>query len=210
MPVVHKNIRFNCRVFVLNSKIVFIRPKMALANDGNYREGRWFTEWTKKYKLEDYYLPYDVSSYTGQLKVPIGDGCIALRDTVLGCETCEELFTPKSPHIPLSLDGVEIISNGSGSHTQLRKLNKRVELVLSATSKAGGIYMYSNQQCCDGGRLYFDGCCMIASNGKVYAQGSFFSFFFLIRIRFFSFFLSFLSFRLLFFLFFLHFFFDFF
>lgn len=61
MPVVHKNVRYNCRVFVLNSKIVFIRPKMALADDGNYREGRWFTEWTKRQELEDYYLPYRLS-----------------------------------------------------------------------------------------------------------------------------------------------------
>lgn len=59
--------------------------------------------------------------------------------------------------------------------TKFRKLNKRVDLVLSATSKAGGIYLYANQQCCDGGRLYFDGCCMIASNGTMYAQGSQFS-----------------------------------
>lgn len=53
------------------------------------------------------------STYSlGQQKVPFGDGCIALADTVLGCETCEELWTPESPHIPLSLDGIEIISNG--------------------------------------------------------------------------------------------------
>ena len=52
-------------------------------------------------------------------------------------ETCEELFTPNAPHIALSLAGVEIIANGSGSHHQLRKLNKRIDLVRSATTKAG-------------------------------------------------------------------------
>lgn len=40
MPVLHKNVRYNCRVFVLNSKILLIRPKLCLANDGNYREVR--------------------------------------------------------------------------------------------------------------------------------------------------------------------------
>ena len=40
-----------------------------------------------------------------------------------------------SPHISMGLDGVEIISNGSGSHHELRKLYKRVELIKSATSK---------------------------------------------------------------------------
>jgi NAD+ synthase (glutamine-hydrolysing) len=35
--------------------------------------------------------------------------------------------------------------------------------------------MYANQQGCDGDRLYYDGCAMIAVNGEVIAQGSQFS-----------------------------------
>eukprot|EP00967_Tisochrysis_lutea_P131387 scaffold228325_cov26-Tisochrysis_lutea.AAC.1 len=50
-------------------------------------------------------------------------------------ETCEELFTPQAPHINLALAGVEIISNGSGSHHQLRKLNTRLDLIKGATAK---------------------------------------------------------------------------
>ena len=45
----------------------------------------------------------------------------------------------------------------------------------SATAKGGGVYLYANQQGCDGGRLYFDGCAMIVMNGEVLAQGSQFS-----------------------------------
>lgn len=41
--------------------------------------------------------------------------------------------------------------------------------------KLGGIYLYANQQGCDGDRLYYDGCAMIACNGKIVAQGSQFS-----------------------------------
>eukprot|EP00916_Digyalum_oweni_P026758 GHVL01043937.1.p1 GENE.GHVL01043937.1~~GHVL01043937.1.p1 ORF type:complete len:508 (+),score=85.51 GHVL01043937.1:809-2332(+) len=47
--------------------------------------------------------------------------------------------------------------------------------ILSSTKKCGGVYLFSNQQGCDGGRLYFDGCCMIAVNGKVLSQGTQFS-----------------------------------
>ncbi|THH00580.1 hypothetical protein EW026_g1977 [Hermanssonia centrifuga] len=39
----------------------------------------------------------------------------------------------------------------------------------------GGIYLYANQQGCDGDRLYYDGCAMIAVNGQIVAQGSQFS-----------------------------------
>jgi hypothetical protein len=52
----------------------------------------------------------------------------------------------QAPHISLALAGVEIISNGSGSHHQLRKLNTRLDLMRSATAKAGGVYLYANQQ----------------------------------------------------------------
>lgn len=45
MPVIHRNVRYNCRVFVLNSRIIFVKPKMFLAADGNYRESRWFQAW---------------------------------------------------------------------------------------------------------------------------------------------------------------------
>lgn len=45
----------------------------------------------------------------------------------------------------------------------------------SYTNQAGGIYLYSNQQGCDGDRLYYDGCAMIIVNGRVVAQGSQFS-----------------------------------
>lgn len=90
-------------------------------------------------------------------------------------ETCEELFTPSSPHIQYAINGVEIICNSSGSHHNLRKLNVRVQLMRSASSRCGGVYIYSNQQGCDGGRLYYDGSCMIFCNGNVVAQGTQFS-----------------------------------
>lgn len=91
-------------------------------------------------------------------------------------ETCEELFLPKPPHADLSLNGAEIITNSSGSHFTLRKLNLRLSLILEATRKMGGLYLYSNQQGVDGdGRLYYDGCAMIIVNGNVVSQGSQFS-----------------------------------
>jgi len=37
------------------------------------------------------------------------------------------------------------------------------------------VYLYANQQGCDGDRLYYDGCAMIALNGRIIAQGSQFS-----------------------------------
>ncbi|KAG0342989.1 glutamine-dependent NAD(+) synthetase [Podila humilis] len=174
-PVMHKNVKYNCRVIILNGKILLIRPKMFMANDGNYRELRWFTPWGKHRVTEDHYLPRMIQKITGQTTVPIGDAVISTHDSCIGVEMCEELFTPNSPHIGLSLDGVEIITNSSGSHHELRKLHTRVELIKEATLKCGGIYLYANQKGCDGDRLYYDGCAMIVVNGQVVAQGAQFS-----------------------------------
>ncbi|ODV93154.1 hypothetical protein PACTADRAFT_47078 [Pachysolen tannophilus NRRL Y-2460] len=175
MPIVHKSRKYNCRILSYNGKILFIRPKIFLANDGNYREMRFFTPFLKTNTCEEYVLPRLIQKITGQVCVDFGDAVISTLDTAIGCETCEELFTPASPHIALSLDGVEIITNSSGSHHELRKLNTRMELISEATAKCGGIYLYANQKGCDGDRLYYDGCASIAVNGKIVAQGSQFS-----------------------------------
>ncbi|KAG1054311.1 hypothetical protein G6F43_003672 [Rhizopus delemar] len=174
MPVMHKSVKYNCRVIIADGKIVLIRPKMYLANDGNYREMRYFAPWPPK-KLEQYYLPRMIQQITNQLLVPFGDSVISTFDTCIGCETCEELFTPASPHISMGLDGVEIFSNSSGSHHELRKLDTRINLIRAATQRVGGIYLYANQQGCDGDRLYYDGGALIAMNGEIIAQGSQFS-----------------------------------
>uniref|UniRef100_A0A670Y5X6 Glutamine-dependent NAD(+) synthetase n=1 Tax=Pseudonaja textilis TaxID=8673 RepID=A0A670Y5X6_PSETE len=175
MPVMHRNVRYNCRVIFLNKKILLIRPKIALANSGNYREMRWFTPWNKLRHVEEYFLPRMIQEITAQESVPFGDAVLATLDTCIGTEICEELWIPTSPHIEMGIDGVEIFTNSSASHHVLRKAHTRVELVNSATAKNGGIYILANQKGCDGDRLYYDGCAMISMNGATVAQGHQFS-----------------------------------
>ena len=175
MPVCHRGVRYNCRVFLLDGKILLLRPKLDLANDGNYREPRYFSTWKHRKMVEEHQLPKMIEQATGQKVCPFGDGILQFSDATLASETCEELFTPSAPHIELALSGVEIIANGSGSHHQLRKLNQRLDLMCSATSKAGGAYLYANQQGCDGGRLYYDGCACVIVNGNLVKKSSQFS-----------------------------------
>ena len=127
--------------------------------------------------MESFQLPEIIRKIpsTSEKYVPFGVGILEMLDTTVTCEMCEELFVSNSPHTALTLNGADIIGNGSGSHHQLRKLDVRVNLMLGAMAKCGGLYLYSNQQGCDGGRLYFDGCAMIVSNGTLLKQGSQFS-----------------------------------
>ncbi|XP_014207604.1 probable glutamine-dependent NAD(+) synthetase isoform X2 [Copidosoma floridanum] len=171
MPVMHKNVTYNCRVAFLNRRIVLIRPKMQLCENGNYRETRWFSPWTKERIVEDYFLPRMIAQITSQTIVPFGDAVISTRDTCIGFEICEELWNPASNHIPMALDGVEIIANGSGSYFELRKAYVTVDLLKSATFKSGGCYMFSNLRGCDGARVYFAGGTSIALNGRILNRG---------------------------------------
>lgn len=172
LPVTHAGVRFNCRAFLYRRRVLLLRPKLALADDGNYREARWFTAWPVSRALESFRLPSCVAAVAGQDTAPLGFAALAFADAVLATELCEELFVPDAPHVPLALSGCEIFSNGSGSHHQLRKLNARVDLICGATRQAGGVYLYANQRGCDGGRLYFDGCACVAVNGELVAQGT--------------------------------------
>ncbi|KAK3533658.1 hypothetical protein QTP70_024032 [Hemibagrus guttatus] len=175
MPVMHHNVRYNCRVLFLNKKILLIRPKMLLANYGNNREFRWFSPWSKPRCVEEYFLPRMIQDVTGQVTVPFGDAVLSTKDTCIGSEICAELWNPRSPHVDMGLDGIEIFTNSSASYHELRKADQRVNLVKSATTKSGGIYLFANQKGCDGDRLYYDGCAMISINGDIVAQGTQFS-----------------------------------
>jgi NAD+ synthase (glutamine-hydrolysing) len=100
----------------------------------------------------------------------MGNGIVQCRDTTIASEICEEVWMPRNLHVEYGLDGVEIISNGSGSHHELRKLDTRLDLIKNASARNGGVYMYSNLKGCDGGRLLFDGSSMICMNGKIVTQ----------------------------------------
>ncbi|KAF8507701.1 hypothetical protein JB92DRAFT_3083999 [Gautieria morchelliformis] len=164
MPVVHKNVMYNCRIVIHNRKILLIRPKIDT-----------FTPWTRHRQWEEHLLPRLIRDITQQSTVPFGDAVVSTLDTCFGVEFCEELSMPASPHVLMGLNGVEIFTNSSASHHELGKLYRRVDLIKEATLKLGGIYLYANQQGCDGDRLYYDGCAMIAVNGRIVAQGSQFS-----------------------------------
>lgn len=167
MPINHRGVVYNCGVFVFGGKIVLIKPKLMMADDGNYRESRWFTPWKGGTVVMDFALPSFIAEIAGQSTVPFGNAILRTEDGYLiGAEYCEELWCPVPSSTSLFLQGAHIILNISGSHFHLRKLIKRRELIRTATIKTGGIYVYANCRGCDGSRLYFDGACMIAMNGN--------------------------------------------
>lgn len=158
----------NCNQFLIFAS--WRTTPYGLAEKANFSVHRnRFRAWHRD--VEQYRLPPSVAETTGQQHVPFGEAVLELADACIGAEACEELFTLDAPHVRYALDGVDILGNGSGSHTQLRKLDLRIDLIRSAAKRGGGVYLYATQIGCDGGRLYYDGCSMIAVNGELVSQG---------------------------------------
>ncbi|VDM00213.1 unnamed protein product [Schistocephalus solidus] len=178
MPVLFENVRFNCRLIILNGSILLIRPKTVLADGGLHREPRWFTAWNHANKLRQYLLPEIITTVTPLKQKFAPFGCPLLRfstcssdSLLLGLETCEELWVSVPPHVAYAQASVDIVMNASASHHELRKLENRVRLVQSASTK-GLAYAFTNLVGCDGGRACYDGGAIVAVNGSVICLGS--------------------------------------
>ena len=177
-PVIYQGTLYNCKIYILDQQILLIRPKLFMADGDNYRENRYFKPWNiDDNSLIDFKLPQCVQNSTvhNQMTCKMGVAIVSCNDTEIATEVCEELWVPRNIHVDLCLDGAEIISNSSGSHHELRKLNYRLDLIQNASARNKCVYMYSNLKGGDGGRLYFDGSSMITMNGEIYAQAPQFS-----------------------------------
>ncbi|KAG6788184.1 hypothetical protein POTOM_004239 [Populus tomentosa] len=153
MPVIKGSERYNCQVLCFNRKIIMIRPKMWLANDGNYRELRWFTAWKHKDQLVDFQLPSEIAEAISQKSVHFGYGYVQFLDTAVAAEVCEELFTPIPPHAELALNGIEVL------------LILVEEITCTVITKDATVAAFITI-------IFSDGCSCVVVNGEVVAQGS--------------------------------------
>lgn len=176
LPIMRGSSLYNCRLIMFKGKVLLIRPKIDLAKTGLYREERWFTAWPRDAAPVWYSLPPVISKITGQTHVPFGcDVIIEINDTAshnslrIGIEICEELWKPYQMHTQLfSEHGVHFITNSSASYWEVRKLNRVLDIIKSATERCGGCYAFSNAVGMDGGgaAVYY-GRSTIVQNGTV-------------------------------------------
>ena len=185
MPVLKDSALYNCRILLLNSQIVVIRPKTRLAMNGNYRESRWFTAWDDGSQglMTWFPLPSFITELNGQMRAPFGDKSIieiglnshSLVSTTplrIGFEICEELWHSDAQHINLfGKRGCHLVLNSSASYWEIRKLSRALNLMKSASFKSGGVYAFANLVGCDGGgRLCFYGRSLVVMNGDLIAM----------------------------------------
>ena len=72
IPAIHNGKLYNCRIVLLDGKVMGIRAKMNLADGDNYYETRWFGFWKERKTIADYVLPREIQEITKQATAPIG------------------------------------------------------------------------------------------------------------------------------------------
>lgn len=167
LPTIYHNGLFNTACTIADGKILGLTAKRYLAGDGIYYEPRWFRAWPQGHVA--------TIKVDGE-EILIGDLSFDIGGVRIGYEICEDAWVADRPGAALSLGGVDIIINPSGSHFAFDKFEIRKRLVLEGSRAFGVVYLYSNLVGNEAGRMIFDGGGLIASAGKIIAQGERFSF----------------------------------
>lgn len=174
LPVLYKGKLYNCRLYILDRKLLALRPKVYLA-EGEEEFTRWPLE--KKAHLESFALPPCIIERTNQTHIPIGICILEDKNHItLASEICEELFVPHSLNEMLVMQNVDIIANGSASFYKEGKHEYRKRLMQTGTETQGSCYLYANQYGFDGGNHFYDGGSMIWVNGQLLKEGDRFTF----------------------------------
>ncbi len=169
LPVLHQNGVYNVAALAADGRLLGLVAKRFLAGDGLHYEPRWFKAWPVE--VGDVFHAPD----TGEA-LPIGDLRFDLGGIRLGFEICEDAWVANRPGASLARAGVDIILNPSASHFAFDKCDIRRRFVIEGSRAFGVSYLYANLLGNEAGRAIYDGDAMIASGGRLVAEGARFSF----------------------------------
>ncbi len=167
LPVWVKNAIYNSVAVLVDGEIKGLIAKKNLAGDGLHYEPRWFHAWPEGVIVTDKF---------GELHLPIGDPIFKLGGIRIGLEVCEDAWVADRPGRLFAGSGVDIILNPSASHFAFAKQEVRQQFVVEGSRAFGAAYIYANLLGNEAGRAIYDGGGLIASAGKIIAEGQRFSF----------------------------------
>ncbi len=167
LPLLHRNGVFNCACLAADGRIAGFAAKRFLSGDGLHYEPRWFKAWPQGVR--------DDIRVSGE-SFPIGDLVFDCGGIRIGFEICEDAWVAGRPGGGMVHHGVDLILNPSASHFAFGKFEVRKRLVLEGSRAFGTTYVYANLLGNEAGRIIYDGGALIASAGRLLAQGSRFSY----------------------------------
>ena len=162
LPVWVKNAVYNAVALIADGQIAGLVAKKNLAGDGLHYEPRWFHAWPEGVIVEDEF---------GGNYLPIGDPIFKIGGVRIGLEVCEDAWVADRPGRLFAGSGVDIILNPSASHFAFGKQEVREQFVIEGSRAFGAAYVYANLLGNEAGRAIYDGGGLIASAGKIVAEG---------------------------------------
>ncbi len=166
LPVFQRGGMFNAAAMLVDGAIRGFVAKQNLAGDGLHYEPRWFKPW-----------PEETSGITERGGYGIGDHLFEIgsgadgRVIRVGIEICEDAWVPDPPGIRLARQGADVILNPSASHFAFGKQATRKGFILDNSRAFACGYVYANLMGNEAGRAIYDGGCILASGGKLLAEG---------------------------------------
>ena len=162
LPVMYAGGVFNSIALLVDSKIIGLVAKQHLAGDGIHYEQRWFKPWPEGVQAVVELLGKDY---------PIGDLLFDVGGVRIGFEICEDAWVAARPGAYHAARGADLILNPSASHFAFGKHSVRRGFVIEGSRAFNVTYVYANLVGNEAGRTIYDGDSMIASNGKLLANG---------------------------------------
>ena len=165
MPLVVDQNLFNCALFLQKGEILGIVPKRHLPNYSEFYEMRHFTPGKREVRM---------IRLLGK-EVPFGMNllfcCENMEELVIGCEICEDLWSPLPPSTWHAMAGATVIVNPSASDETTPNTTSRRGLVSSQSARLVCAYLYSSAGEGESTQdLVYSGHHLIAEYGTVLAE----------------------------------------
>jgi NAD+ synthase (glutamine-hydrolysing) len=167
LPVLFNNGLFNCVAVCVDGELAGLVAKRNLAGEGLHYEPRWFKAWEGGVRRE---------LKVGGKSVPIGDLMFDVGGVKIGLEVCEDAWVARRPGAEMAGRGVDLILNPSASHFAFGKFEVRKRFVIEGSRAFGCTYVYANYLGNEAGRAIYDAGVLVASGGRLVAQGPRFSY----------------------------------
>ncbi len=165
LPVERDGRLYNVAAVLRDGEVIGMVPKTNIPNYGDYYEARYFAEGNQEvvlFQLEGEEIPFGVNLLFS---------CDTVKDLVVGCEICEDLWVANPPATNHTLMGATLIVNLSASNETVGKDAYRQLLVKAASGSQLCGYVYASAGEGESTQdMVFGGHGMIAENGRILAE----------------------------------------
>ena len=161
LPVFRSPHLYNCAAVLCDGELVCLIPKTNLANTGIHYEKRWF---------QDHFEGLGEYNYNG-VSIPFGNYLVQFLEFSMGVEICEDSWVSNKPSIHYSKMGADVILSLGASHFSFHKQNTRLQIFKEISRSQNCVFVYSNLNGNEAGKVIFEGGSSVYQNGNLTALG---------------------------------------